>query len=144
MLDFNGFFKLRTFFHRNKYSTVNRVEKVKPHFTREKFIPTFLCFLSPTAIPSESHHQTETSPCPAAVNGGQNGHGQAEETQVATPSVPVNGTNGNGKHHTSDDEEAETAAAKSISNGSSEKQENGTTKVRTSQRFSQIPIQLPQ
>ena len=85
--------------------------------------------MSPTAIPSESHHQTETSPSPAAVNGGQNGHGQAEETQVATP---VNGTNGNGKHHTSDDDdEAETAAAKSISNGSSEKQENGTTKVST-------------
>lgn len=88
------------------------------------------------AIPSESHHQTETSPCPAAVNGGQNGHGQAEETQVATPSVPVpvNGTNGNGKHHTSDDEEAETAAAKSISNGSSEKQENGTTKLSESDK----------
>ena len=86
-------------------------------------------FLSPTAIPSESHHQTETSPSPAAVNGGQNGHGQAEETHVATSVPPVNGTNGNGKHHTSDDDEAETAAAKSISNGSSEKQENGTTKV---------------
>ena len=90
------------------------------------------CFLSPTAIPSESHHQTETSPSPTAVNGGQNGHGQAEETHVAATSVPpVNGTNGNGKHHTSDDDEAETAAAKSISNGSSEKQENGTTKVST-------------
>merc|ERR1719295_1462416 len=64
------------------------------------------------AIPSESHHQTEKSPSPAAVNGGQNGHGQAEETRVAATSVPpVNGTNGNGKHHnTSDDDEAETAA----------------------------------
>lgn len=70
----------------------------------------------------------------------KNGHGEAGAPAVAAAAAaaapaPVNGTNGNGKHdHSEEDncDEVAEAKSKSVSNGSSEKQENGTTKLSES------------
>jgi len=71
------------------------------------------------------------------VKEGSNGHDSAtapvSPPAHAPPPLPINGTNGNGKHdHSEEDSCDDVEAAKSVSNGSSKKQENGTTKLSES------------